>query len=382
MKILYDNQIFETQKIGGISRYFVELMREFKKDDKVRFSFPIKETENIYLKTLPFLSNIKSPKVSFNNFIWGIRFPGRGRLYRSLYRHKDKKKIIHELKKGNFDLFHPTYYDPYFLKYIGKKPFILTVYDMTHEMYPNEFLKFDFSAKNKNKLVQKATKIITISEKTKEDLIDFCGIPEEKIEVVYFGNSFKAVKEKPQNAPKLPSKYVLFVGGRMTYKNFQPLVKSIVPLLKKDKKLHIVCAGPEFSEEEKNMFEELGIKGQIESHFADSDVLSYMYQNALCFVFPSLYEGFGLPTLEAFSCGCPTIISNTSCMPEVGGDAALYINPKDSNDMLNKVKNVIEDKKLRESMIKKGYKQYKKFSWEKCAKETENIYKKTIEEKT
>ena len=118
--------------------------------------------------------------------------------------------------------------------------------------------------------------------------------------------------------------------------------------------------------------------GQMKSFLVDGDVLSYMYQNALCFVFPSLYEGFGLPTLEAFSCGCPAIISNTSCMPEVGGDAAVYINPEDGEDILGKVKMVIKDEKLRKQMIKKGYQQNKKFSWEKCAEETKKVYEEVL----
>ena len=95
-----------------------------------------------------------------------------------------------------------------------------------------------------------------------------------------------------------------------------------------------------------------------------------LYKNALCFVLPSLYEGFGLPVLEAMKNGCPVLISNVSSLPEVGGDAALYFNPEDTNDITKKLEKVIDDKNLREDLIKKGYEQVKKFSWEKTAKDT------------
>ena len=111
---------------------------------------------------------------------------------------------------------------------------------------------------------------------------------------------------------------------------------------------------------------------------ADDKKLQSLYRNALAFVFPSIYEGFGMPILEAFSCGCPVILSDASCLPEVGGDAAVYFNPKDVVSMRNAVERVVSDEKLRNQMRERGYKQLEKFSWRKCAEETKKVYEKVI----
>ncbi len=129
------------------------------------------------------------------------------------------------------------------------------------------------------------------------------------------------------------------------------------------------------------MFGKLGIDGRIKSYLVDDSILSYLYQKATCFAFPSLYEGFGIPTLEAFSCGCPAVLSNSSCMSEVGGLAAIYFDPQDSGDILKKVGGVVNSEGLRKKMIERGYKQLKKFSWEKCARETEKVYRSVLNEK-
>ena len=110
----------------------------------------------------------------------------------------------------------------------------------------------------------------------------------------------------------------------------------------------------------------------------DDQTLSYAYSHALCFVFPSLYEGFGIPTLEAFACNCPVVLSNTSSMPEVGGDAAEYINPYDVNDMTQKIQNVLNDENLRVRMIEKGREQLKKFDWDEIAQQTIDCYKEVL----
>ncbi len=218
MRILYDSQIFESQKIGGISRLFSELIKRLDNSKDILVNFPISFSENIYIGDVNFLKRVKKPKILFSNFLHWFDFPGKGKIYRYLYLRENKKKVIRNLEDGNFDVFHPTYYDPYFLRYIGKKPFVLTIYDMTHEIYGEEMPRFDFSAKNKGTLAEKASKIITISNNTKRDLMKFYDIPEEKIKVIYLANSLKPVKKKPLGTPQLPKKYILFVGERSGYK--------------------------------------------------------------------------------------------------------------------------------------------------------------------
>ena len=121
-------------------------------------------------------------------------------------------------------------------------------------------------------------------------------------------------------------------------------------------------------------FEELHITKQLMQLNINDNILAYLYQHAACFVFPSLYEGFGIPTLEAFSCGCPVVLSNLSSMPEVGGEAVMYINPEKEESIYEGVKKVIENKLLRNELIEKGYRQAEKFSWEKCVDAHYRLY--------
>ena len=148
--------------------------------------------------------------------------------------------------------------------------------------------------------------------------------------------------------------------------------------MNKDKNLNLICAGTEFDKNEINNFNILNISDQLRSYLVDGEDLSNLYKNALCFVFPSLYEGFGLPTLEAFSYGCPAIISDNSCMREIGGSAAVYINPESQEDILDKVENIIYNSDLRNEMAMNGFKKIQEFSWMKCAEKTLSVYESIV----
>jgi len=379
MKILFDTQIFKAQKYGGISRYFSELFYYFNTIENITYQAPIRDTENEYLKNIrPFFEKDLSRK-SFLKPNTKIK-----RKIIKLIEAFDKNSNINlvkrALKEQNFDIFHPTYYSPYFLKYLKNKPFVLTVYDMIHETYP-EYFKLDFgkTVAYKKKLIQKATKIVAISENTKRDIIKHYNVPDEKIQVIYLGNSLKPTTNKQFNIPNLPQNYILFVGARGNYKNFIFFIESISELLNNDKNLNIVVGGGyskqnNFSKKEIDLFEKLKIKEQIFQYSMDDDSLAYLYQNAKCFVFPTLYEGFGIPVLEAFACDCPAVLSNTSSLPEIGGGAALYFDPLNNKSILETVRKVLNDENLRQDLILRGREQLKKFSWEKTSKETLELY--------
>ena len=138
------------------------------------------------------------------------------------------------LIKGDFDIFHPTYYDTYFLKFLGKKPFVLSVYDMNHEIYPDTASKLDFTVEWKRKLLSKATRIITISKQTKKDIIKFYGTDESKIDVVYLATHFEQVKDQKPPIDNFPDKYIMFFGQRGKYKNFMRFAEALPTLLSKD----------------------------------------------------------------------------------------------------------------------------------------------------
>ena len=365
MKILYDQQIFSFQNYGGISRYFYELISR------------VGRTENEVLIDGKFSNNIYLPKLKdgIDVFFSKLNLPYKNVLnfYANVFLDSSY------LKSGDFDLLHATYFHPYFLNYLKGKPYVITVYDMAHELFSKDVRGFvKKTMEYKRRAVLKANRIIAISENTKKDLMKLYDIPKKKIEVIYLGNPLENVK--PSKLEVLPERYLLFVGNRQGYKNFTFFLESISPILRRDNPLFLVCAGGgPFSTSEKIFISRLGVEKQvIQISFKNDSELAYIYKNALVYVLPSLYEGFGLTALEAFSMGCPVVASDTSSIPEVCGKAAMYINPKDNKSIKNTVEKVIEDGKLRNDLSKLGLEQVEKFSWNKTVKETLNVYKNVL----
>ncbi|MGC8742914.1 MAG: glycosyltransferase family 4 protein [Verrucomicrobiia bacterium] len=361
MKILYDHQTFSVQEFGGISRYFYEVISRIKKYSGFSAELSLLFSNNHYL----------NESFKYHRFFPHHKFKGKVRIMTMINRYYS----IHNLKNSDFDIFHPTYYEPYFLKYLNKKTFVLTVYDMIHEKYSNYFGRRDKTSEYKYLLCQKAKKIIAISNNTKKDLIEIFKIPDSKIDVVYLAGEIKI--EKTGNIEtNLSTNYILYVGNRGGYKNYEFFVKAISPLLVRNRELNILCAGGNnFSDKEKSLFDELNIRNQVLYFKVMSDnEIAQLYKNAICFVFPSLYEGFGIPILEAFSCGCPVLLSNTSSFPEVAGEAGLYFEPYDKISIRNAIEKIIADRDLRTALIKKGYERLKLFSWDITAEKTKKVY--------
>lgn len=368
MKVLYDHQIFTSQIYGGISRYFFELLKNIKNNDEVECELSVRYSNNNYLKELN--------NLSYKTFLENYSFRGKDRLLNILTKKVSKKYI----SKKDYDIFHPTYYDPYFLNYSGRKPFVLTIHDMIHEIYPEMFPLKDKTAERKKLLAQKATKIIAVSENTKKDIIRFFNIDANKIEVIHLGSSFNVNGNSDIKIDiSLPKKYILFVGDRNGYKNFELFIKAITPLLIEDDELKVICVGGRgFKEVEKEKFKRLNIANEVSQYSVNDNVLECLYRKAVAFVSPSLYEGFGIPILEAFSCGCPVMVSNASSFPEVAGDAAIYFDPTEKLSMLHSIQKVIYDNNLRIELIYKGYQRVKKFTWEKTAKKTKKLYSSVV----
>jgi len=393
MKILYDSQVFDWQTVGGISRYFYELLSSFETRDDIEYSLPIIYSNNVYLKQLGVLGQsiqpITEPKNSYQEFFWGKEFRLKPKLYTlknkifpeqvSLNPTKQNRElVIKELRSGNFDIFHPTYYDPYFLEHIGDKPFVLTVYDLIHQIFP-EFLLYESTDKNRE-LLTKATKIIAISESTKRDLVHLFNIDENKIAVTHLANSLGNFRSDIEDEfkRKIPGRYLLYVGSRGGYKNFLFFAQVMASIFEKEEDLYVVCTGSTFTEGEKFFFHKIGFQERFVQVFVDDNELRYLYENAEAFVFPSQYEGFGLPVLESMSCGCPALISASSSLIEIGEDAAVYFDPKSPSSMLAAIKSVLSDKRLRKEKIEKGHEQVKKFSWQKMFAQTVDVYNQVV----
>lgn len=364
IKILYDSQMFDKQKYGGVSRYFANLISGLDNILQFHVEISVLSTQNYYLKG--------TRKWKFSNHLLGDLFL------------KDAKRISKWNKtysrfcmiRNDFDLLHPTYFHPYFLKVL-KRPFVITVHDMIYELYPHYFHKSDLTALHKNKVIHAATHIIAISETTKSDLIRLLKVPEEKITVVYHGHS----PIKNQSVPDIdfPAQYLLFVGGREDYKNFKLFAKGVAIVMEDNPELKLVCAGGgNFSSSEEDFLIQIGIRQDTLQIETTDDMLYWLYHKASAFVYPSLYEGFGLPILEAFESGCPVILSDTPSFREVAGDAALYFDPEIPESIAKEMQSILHDPSLAIRIVAKGSERLMEFPMEKCIAETIAVYKKCI----
>lgn len=383
MKILYDHQIFALQKYGGISRYFAQIIHNLPKNIETKIA--VKSTNNEYFKNLSLTPQNKEIQYHYEKFLPEIDFKGKSFLFKimkgiSPFKSIDpvifnKEYSIELLKNQDFDIFHPTYYDDYFLDYIGNKPFVLTIHDMIHEIYP-EMIKDNATILRKAKLASKAAHIIAVSEKTKKDIIELLDIKEEKITVIYHASSI--VKKSDSIITALPENYLLFVGDRSLYKNFAFFVYSIKLLLQKRNDLKVICTGCNFSKQEQILFNELNLEGRFLNLYLQEEQFYEVFHKAKALIFPSYYEGFGIPIIEAFDAGCPVILSNSSCFPEIAGDAAIYFEPKNKNQMIAAIEKILDDNKYRESLIEKGSERLHSFSWEMSMQQTLDVYKNIL----
>ncbi|HUQ66895.1 MAG TPA: glycosyltransferase family 1 protein [Flavitalea sp.] len=363
MKILYDHQMFSIQRFGGVSRYFSELMKNIPSEH--RFKLALIFSDNYYLKE-NFRFFKKSNVLGDNNF--------KGKYYvkqaLSSINHYYSTRCI---ASGKFDLFHPTYYNNYFLRSL-KKPYVITVHDLILFKFEHTFSAPIERKRQMENAIKRANRIIAISENTKKDLIEILKINPDKIDVVYHGYT----KASPAKKSLDYGKYILYVGRRGLYKNFLTFVKAISTLLNREKEIKLVCVGPPFDHEEMTVLTNLKMSDQAIAINVDDHTLNDLYAGALVFVYPSVYEGFGMPILEAFANNCPVCLSDASCFPEIAGSAGVYFDPYSHESILSAVQKVIYDEVLRKAIVEAGQRRLTNFSWEKTAAETICSYKRTV----
>lgn len=274
------------------------------------------------------------------------------------------------------------------------RPFIVTIHDLILIKHPTQrattLSPFIYKIKNfAYRIVIKlaairAKKIITVSEYTKNDIINVLKVKAEKIIITYEGVSKKFVQcdlskqEVILLKYKINKPFILYVGNAYPHKNLEGLIDAFFELLNKRKELKLVLVGKEdyfykrvkeYSKDNENI---------IFPGYVPDEELCVVYKNAEAYVFPSLFEGFGLPPLEAMIQGCPVVSSNKTCLPEILGNAALYFNPDDEKDVIEKIDNIIFNDDLKEKFVKQGHEQIKKYNWDDCAKDTFDLYKKYI----
>ena len=386
MNVLYDYQAFDMQTHGGVSRCFAELYRHL--PDYVHANFGICETDNVYLQQMGFRPN----GYTYKHFISQRDFKWKKGLFKAYYNLKyghpekwDKRPILNQLKTefmlkaGKFDVFHPTFFDSYFLNYIGNKPFVITVHDMIPELYPQYYARDDIQIRQKNQVIPRATHIVAVSEQTKKDLVRMMHIPEEKVTVVYHGADSSPYVPSEQRAFNF--EYILYVGERHFYKNFDVFTKDCIPILKRHKELKVVCTGKPFDYDEQAMLEGYGIADRFVYRFMETNQeFLDLYHNAVAFVYPSDYEGFGIPILEAWKADCPVMLNRASCFPEIAGDAAIYFQVKDgSSDFEEQFETLYHmDSNERSRFIDVQRSRLQRYSWESSAQKLAEVYKTVV----
>ena len=359
----------------GIGEYGFELLQQFES-----FQFSAKGGSSsggqisnfqfqIYLKDRP-LNDLPKERMG-----WKYRIVGPRKLWTQiglpfdLYTHSPRPDVF----------FTPTHYAPRF----SPIPTVVSVMDLSYIHYPDMFKASDlYQLRSWTAYsVRRARKVLTISKSSKNDIIKTYGVPAERVIVTYLGIKSKIKNQKSkmsENDKKLLNEkygigkeYILFVGTLQPRKNVARLIEALSKIKKKDLALVIVGKRGWLYEEILGAPKKFGVEDRVKflDFVPDAD-LPALYQNAQVFVLPSLYEGFGLPVLEAMQYGCPVITSNVSSLPEAGGDAARYVDPANVEDIAGKIEELLGNEKLRNELIKKGYKQVKKFSWEKTASQT------------
>lgn len=358
LRIQYDHQIFSMQRYGGISRYFANLQQGIDESVSHEQQNGILFSRNHYLKRTGIL-----PAAVGNRLF---------KTDRKIYKWNNRYSKL-SIQLNGYDIFHPTYYDPYFLKY-NTKPFVLTVHDMIHELFPENFHKDDVYAGYKKKCISQADHIIAISQCTKNDLQQFFDIPDEKITVIHHGIALSPPEYS--HFSDLPEQYILFVGERVGYKNFKVMAEAFSLISKDNPKLFLVLAGggPLTGAEAADLADKQILDKTIQVTATDLE-LNTLYKSAQCFVFPSLYEGFGLPILEAFKNNCPVILSNSSCFPEIAGNsAALYFDATSGKSLADQMQIIHCDENKRDELIIQGRARLLNYPIQRCIQETLAVY--------
>ena len=358
MKVFYDGFIFTLQSTGGINRYFSKIIDHLPSD--------IDPTLITCLKrelTFPVNPNLK---IKIHK-----RFAFRpGRLAFLL----EKYLFNLEYRRVKPDIYHPSYYFTLLRKPFSKFsiPTVATVYDCIYERFGDEFDPKGAEREAKRKMIENADVILTISNSTKEDIMYFYNIPEERIIVHYLASE---IDPPSKDLKAKGDEYFLFVGNRWSYKNFDLLYQVMKKINSGDKLINLKVVGPPFNDNEKALYNDkyLDHCGPVN----DAE-LAKLYAGSLALVYPSSYEGFGLPPLEAMRCHTPVICFNTSSLPEVVGNAGILVEPSSQNDLADAMLALSTDPELRKKHINLGIEQAKQFSWKETTKILVDTYRSLI----
>lgn len=357
MRVGFDEQIFLLQKRGGVSRYFVELIREFSSNSSYGIE-PILRFNTTSNEMLFKLSN---------ELGLDLRFDNRPKPLAIAF-----ESVSHSIGNMPVDLIHHTFYSKLFWQPRFRGPRVSTQYDMIPELF-NEKRLFINPHLSKRFYFNNVDHIIAISNSAKSDLRNIWPDIDTPISVTHL-----ATHEAPTPKVKRISGSVLFVGVRQGYKDAETLIRAfakVPPNLRSY--LRFVGGGP-FTETEKSLFSELGITHLVSQEDLSDEELALAYASSHLFVFPSRYEGFGLPVLEALLHGCRALLARTEIFEEVAGEAGEYFSPGDETDLTRQLNRVLSDDPDFNPLLKVGVEKAAQFSWRKTATTTSEIYRQVL----
>jgi glycosyltransferase involved in cell wall biosynthesis len=364
VKVLYDGHIYSQQTAGGINRYFANIIDRFPSNIHTTLIVPHR-TNKLNYPTNP---NLKLREFrDFRPSRLSIRV--RTQYFRWIEHFQ------------SFDIFHPTYYSLLTQESFSqvRHPLVITVYDMIHELFSDTLDPSGSTIRTKEAAFQSADKLLCISESTKNDLIKYFPSLESKIVVTYLASEFQI--DWSYGEEKTPTQpYFLYVGSRTKeYKNFDTLLVAFAKAASIKSEIQLCVVGKPFSDDEKKQIAELKIENRVINYGYASDThLAKLYRCSVAFVYPSLYEGFGIPPLEAMACGTVVVAANSSSIPEVVGDAGILFDPKVVNDLADILIDLLDSPSERDRFIAKGFDQYQKFSWDKTAAQTVAVYRSLL----
>lgn len=363
--IAYDAEIFSLQRFGGISRYYCEIAAR-----QAHHGFDPWVVAPLHVN-----DHLKDPRLRRCGARLPFEVPRAQRLVAALNR--GLQSIAFKALRPC--VIHRTYYAPSSLPPV---PSVVTVLDMIHEIFPEQFGPADRTSRNKRLCAASADRVICISRNTAHDLQRLFGISGRKIVVTHLAPS-PLFSSSPHDGEGSPHRrpYLLYVGHRAGYKNFRRFLQAYAASTSLRSEFDLALfGGHRLSGQEREEVRKLGLDEKRIVRWTGSDhALARAYRHARVFVYPSLYEGFGIPPLEAMMSGCVVACSDTSSLPEVVGDAAVTFAPDESDSIRSALEKAAFDETARARLRRDGFRRAGGFSWDRCASETAAVYRSVID---
>jgi glycosyltransferase involved in cell wall biosynthesis len=360
IRVLFDTQAFRHQRYGGISRYYAELIRRL----------PSLNVDPVL--HLPWVNNEYAVAAGLSSHR-GATMLSAHPVFRWFYYLALRGNDLLQGVIDQYDILHRTYYAA---PYPVRHPTVCTVVDMIPELLPHYFPEGN-PHRRKREVVHASDMVLSISESTTRDLVEFYGYPASRVVTTPLGIDCRAFADVPKVSHPFRPPYLLFVGLRHRYKNFRRFGLAAAAVLAAHPEVSLaLVGGGALLESEREIFVRAGVFDRVVQANVADEALPTIYREAEVFVFPSEYEGFGLPILESFACACPVAASRASSFPEVGGPAIEYFDPQSTDDIAQSIERILNSRSHADELRRLGSERVKAYSWQRTAELTAEAYRR------